>query len=134
MNHKKGFTLVEVIAVIVILALLMVLVVPNISNSSKNAKEKTYKTKVSLIESSAVFYGQDNYGAIVSTGIKDEEGIVTKEVYVYELIPEYLTADNEEEGKMINDPRNPDEFLDDKVITIKVNTKSKKVTATFTEG
>lgn len=129
MNRKRGFTLVEVIAVIVIIALIMILVIPNITGSSKNAKEKTYRTKAALLESSAVLYAQDNYGVLTTSAIKDENGIVTKKVYVYELVPEYITPDNEEEGKRVNDPRQNNVFLDDKMITIKINTKNKKITA-----
>lgn len=137
-KQKKGFTLVELLGIVVILAILIILVAPNILDSSKGAKQKSYDTKARLIESSAVMYAQDNYGAIVSNCasdancVKGDDGIVTMTMRVSELVSkDYLVADTDEEGKRVSDPRDNQSSLDNETVTIKVNTKSKKITANF---
>lgn len=59
MKNKKGFTLIEIIAVIAIMSIVIVIAVYSVKDSGKSVKEKDYATKVNLIETSAVFYGQD---------------------------------------------------------------------------
>lgn len=58
--NKKGFTLIELLSVIVLLSLLMGVAIPGISRISNNAKKKSLNTKIKLIESAAVYWGQDN--------------------------------------------------------------------------
>ncbi len=131
---KKGFTLVELIAVIVVLAVIIALVAPSLLNTSSAAKEKTFRTKTELMENSAVIYGQDNYRSIVDGGIKQTiDGIqyYTKVVYVKDLVPEYITKDEEKGPKYVTDPRQNGKFLDDYTITIMINTNTRKVTAKF---
>lgn len=42
-SHKKGFTLVELLAVIVVLALIMVFAVPSILTTMNSAKKKSFQ-------------------------------------------------------------------------------------------
>ena len=140
---KEGFTLVELLAVIVILAVLLLLVTPSLFNSAKASREKSFKTKIGLIETSAIMYGQDNYRTIIN-GVNENkpgyaltDGFNTQTLEVRDLIPEYLTKDIEEgqtlNGKIyyIQDPRDNSRFLDDYKIIIKINPKTRKVTAEF---
>lgn len=139
---KKGFTLVELIAAIAIIALLIVLVVPGISESSKKAKYKSYLTKLESVRSAAVTYGQDHYKKIIEEG-KDEQDSEGENYKVYEmqfkeLIPEYLVADRKEPnpntGGVFEDPRNTMTTLDEYIVKIKINTKTRKVTADIDEN
>lgn len=135
MEKKKGFTLIEIIVVVLILAIILVLVMSNFFKASKNARQKTYDSKVAMIEDSAVMYGQDNYAEIVrecndgGECKKDEEGniIITKRVY--QLVPNYVSPDNEVEGKQVDDPRETNQYLDEKIVKITVNTRTRKITA-----
>lgn len=135
--NKKGFTIVEILAVIVILAFILIITIPAVSNSSKKAKERTYQTKVKLIESSAVLFGQDNYGAIVAQmnanltkcTYKTESTNKICELKLKDLVPDYVTADIDRNSDMIEDPRTKGVYLDEKKIIITINTKTRKVTA-----
>lgn len=137
-NYKKGFTIIEILAVIVVLAILMVLVTPVITSSSNSAKKKTYETMISMIESSAVLYGQDNYRTLKENGstTEEDEYVVEVEVPFLDLVPEYYKPENYDnisssECKVKRPIDNT--CIDRSTITIKLNTYSKKVTAEFNE-
>lgn len=140
---KKGFTLVELISVIVVLSLIVVLVAPSILDRSKASKLKSYETKVSLIETSATLYGQDNYRNIIN-GVKDNkpgfemvtiDGVefYTQTIKVKDLVPDYVEEDVEEGPSYVIDPRENGYFLDEKTITVRVNASTRKVSAEFHE-
>ena len=60
MEHKKGFTLVELLAVIAILAILTILAIPNIINFYNESKLKTnYINKQNIVKSAQEFYLQN---------------------------------------------------------------------------
>ena len=105
--NKKGFTLVEVLAVIVLLGLLVGIAVPNILRSQTKAKEKTLSTKVKNIERAAVLWGQDNKADVLDgnscTGtFKTSSNCEkAKELFVKDLIPNYIKADD---GTNIKNP------------------------------
>lgn len=85
MKDRKGFTLVELLAVIALMSIIIVIAVYSIKNTGDEAKEKDYVTKVSLIETSAVFYAQDNITSYPQT------------VTIQSLLDsEYITPDVEE--------------------------------------
>ena len=75
MEHKKGFTLVELLAVITLLAILVLLAMPNILNVLNEAKKKTFLNEVMTIynESASKYIDeilQGNKVGIISS--KDE--------------------------------------------------------------
>lgn len=123
MKKNSGFTIVELVAVIVVLSALMAFTIPVITSSSQSSKQKTYETKIDMIKNGGVMYGQDNYRSISTTG--------TKTVKAYELIGEYVTADDDSApvGKRIVDPRNSNEYLDYCQVKITVNRNTHTVTA-----
>lgn len=137
---KKGFTLIELIAVIAVLALLIILVVPSLTSSSSSVKERTYETKIEMIETAAILYGQDNYRAIVDGANNNETGYAkestedviyrTTTIKVIDLVPKYLTSDVENDSHIL-DPRNKESYLDSYTITIRINPNTRKVTAEF---
>lgn len=148
--NKKAFTLVELLAVIVILAVLIILVAPSLLNSAKASRQKSFDTKVDIIETAAIMYGQDNYRNIVNGASKNEAGyakeVIDSVVYntytleIRSLVPEYVAKDFDDgvlmNGKMyyVQDPRDNTRYLDDYTITIRINTNTRKVTAEFNES
>lgn len=124
----------EILAVLVILGTVLVLVVPNITNSSAKTKNRLYETKVTMIENSAVLYGEDNYGTIIKSGNKDNTNTYyVKTITVKELVSnQYFDADTNDGS--VEDPRSNGKTLDNCQITIKINNSTKKVTADFDEN
>ena len=60
MKNRKGFTLVELMAVIVILAVIIAIAVPTFGNVQKSIEKKNYENQISLIETAAAKYFEDN--------------------------------------------------------------------------
>lgn len=129
--NKKGFTLVEVLAVIVLLGLLVGIAVPNILRSQTKAKEKTLATKVKNIERAAVLWGQDNKADVLNgnscTGtFKTSSNCEkAKELFVKDLIPNYIKADD---GTNIKNPVSNKSMNNCKIT---VYTKYGKIYATY---
>ncbi len=129
--NKKGFTLVEVLAVIVLLGLLVGIAVPNVLRSQTKAKEKTLATKVKNIERAAVLWGQDNKADVLNgnscTGtFKTSSNCEkAKELFVKDLIPNYIKADD---GTNIKNPVSNKSMNNCKIT---VYTKYGKIYATY---
>ena len=88
--NKKGFTLVEILVVIALIGLILGLGVPGIMKLSENSKKRTYKQKVSLIESAGVAWGNNNKTLLKSTTC-DIDGI---EYDCYKVSVERLIEDD----------------------------------------
>ena len=64
MKNKKGYTLVELLVVITLIGLLVVIAVPSGIAISKKVKQKMLDSKIELIESGAIVWGQQNKSEI----------------------------------------------------------------------
>ncbi len=95
--NKKGFTLVEILSVLVLIGLLLGLAIPGINKISSNMKKKSYSKKVSLVESAAELWGQDNKTLLQSSSdceIKGGEKVSCYKITVGSLIENnYLDSD-----------------------------------------
>lgn len=65
--NKNGFTLVELLVVITLIGLLTVIAVPASFTISKKIKQNMMDSKIELIESGAIVWGQNNKNKIVNT-------------------------------------------------------------------
>ena len=113
--NKKGFTLIELLAVIIILGLVMAIAITGIGNLVNKTKERMLDEKITFIEESAILYGQDIKGDIVSSTKKYDGKYSCKLIQVKNLVPEYLEKDikeGAETDKSIVDPTNDTNFLD----------------------
>ncbi|MBO4245127.1 MAG: prepilin-type N-terminal cleavage/methylation domain-containing protein [Bacilli bacterium] len=131
--NNKGFTLVEVLATVAILGILIGLTVPASIAIGNRIKTNMYCKKITMLEKSAVLYGQDNYDLVYSKGTT---GLTIK---VSDLVINgYLKKDNKDlevgKGAIVN-PKTSGS-LDNYRIRLKVdnvNTKN-RVTATCIES
>lgn len=125
MKKNKGFTIVELLAVIVILGIVMTLTIPAVTNSQSAAKQKAYETKINNFENAAIIYAQDNYRTLISGKTEDE---FTVEIKVQDLLENgYLTGNQD----ILLDPRDTSKSLKDSSITITIDKKTRKITASF---
>ena len=58
--NKKGFTLIEILVVIALIGLIFGLGVPGIIKLKENMNKRSLNSKIALVESSAVLWGNDN--------------------------------------------------------------------------
>lgn len=65
--NKNGFTLVELLVVITLIGLLTVIAVPASLTISKKVKQNMMDSKIELIESGAIVWGQNNKSEISNT-------------------------------------------------------------------
>ena len=109
--NKKGFTLVEILSVLVLIGLLLALAIPGINKISSNMKKKSYNKKISLVESAAELWGQDNKTLLQSSNdciLSDKETVSCYKITVGNLISaNYLDSDNNS-GNYINPIDNSD--------------------------
>ena len=131
-SSKKGFTLVEILVVIVLISLILGLGIPGIMKLSENSKKRTYKQKVSLIESAGVAWGNNNKTLLKSTTC-DIDGI---EYDCYKVSVERLIEDDylnsEKNGEIAySDPTDNTKSLIDNCVFI--YKKNNRVYSKFSE-
>ena len=123
MKKKNGFTLVELLAVIVVLAIIIGIAIPASMLISNRTKKKMFCKKITMLEQTAVLYGQDNFNMILNAGT---EGV---SVRVDDLVLNgYLKKDVKEaelgDGTIIN-PMDSSS-MDDYQIKIYINNNISK--------
>ena len=130
--NKKGFTLIELLGVIIILAVVIIIAVPTINGVVSNIQDNMLAEKKNMIEESAILYGQDVRYSILNSNKKYKKGnnatsfpCISK--YVYELVPDYLEKDNDNNcltststsgNGCIVDPRDSNNYLDKEEVII----------------
>lgn len=117
MKSKKGFTLIELIAVIALASIIVVIAVYSVKDAGGNIKAKDYENKINLIETSAIFYAQDNITSYPQTiTIQD---LITSD-YLEVDIEENSTNCTIESGCLLN-PINNSSMNSLEIIISKVN-------------
>ena len=109
--NKKGFTLVEILSVLVLISLLLGLAIPGINKISSNMKKKSYSKKVSLVESAAELWGQDNKTLLQSSSdceIKGGEKVSCYKITVGSLIENNYLDSDRNSGEYISPLDNSD--------------------------
>ena len=109
--NKKGFTLVEILSVLVLIGLLFGLAIPGINKISSNMKKKSYSKKVSLVESAAELWGQDNKTLLQSSSdceIKGGEKVSCYKITVGSLIENNYLDSDKNSGEYISPLDNSD--------------------------
>ena len=117
--NNKGFTLVELLGVIVLLGVIAAIAVPSVTGVSHLIQNNMLEKKVELMEEAAVLYGEDIKGSIINSD-KHYKEYVCKSFLVSDLVPEYLSKDNDneclkEESENLGcivDPTDKENYLD----------------------
>lgn len=109
MKNRKGFTLIEILAVIAILSILISAVSISVIEIRKKMNNRLYNTKISLIESAAILWGEDNEYEL---SLEENE---CENILVDDLVTEgYLKYDKD--NKVIN-PKD-DSSMNNGIITV----------------
>lgn len=111
---KKGFTLVELLVVISLIALLAVVAIPSALVIQKRINQKSLDSKIELIESGAILYGQNNKSKISSStefcNIKGSN-YKCKKITISDLIKnDFLDSESKNNISLIN-PTNDKEMI-----------------------
>lgn len=109
MKNRKGFTLIEILAVIAILSILISAASISVIEIRKKMNNRLYNTKISLIESAAILWGEDNEYEL---SLEENE---CENILVDDLVTEgYLKYDKD--NKVIN-PKD-DSSMNNGIITV----------------
>lgn len=76
MKNKKGFTLVELLAVIVVIAIVSSIATVGVIAVRNAINESLLSSKIEILESSAVYWGQDNMILLVKDNMIDDENYI----------------------------------------------------------
>lgn len=135
MKNNNGFTLVELLSVIVLIGLLIGIGIPGINKISDNMNRKSLEKKISLVESSAILWGQDNIALLQKeSGCETDEGSYTcYKITIEELIvADYLDSENYKASDPIyNNPLTGENLATDSDCKVFVYKKNNRVTAYF---
>ena len=120
MNHKKGFTLVEIIAVIVILIVVTLMAVPAILKMVKQNKKVSSESKTAIILKQAKQYARDHEEFLYNSSTKYIRhicnSITVHDLYAAGYLKE-LGSDGVDDSGHVIDP-DTKEILDDKNIIV----------------
>lgn len=118
MKNKKGFTLVELLAVVVILAIIIAIAVPSTMSISTRLKKNMFCSKIDLIETAAMLYGEDRRDSFNKTIKVDGTNYKGVNVTIEHLVDtKYLKKDHESKP-YIEDPRDKNNSLDAMKVSI----------------
>lgn len=136
--NKNGFTLVELLVVITLIGLLTVIAVPSALTISKKVKQSMMDSKIELIESGSIVWGQNNESDIKTHASTENCSSVTGYTYcVRKTINVMLNTENafkedemNEDGttKLLINPTT-DESINDCFVEIYI--KNKRVYAKY---
>jgi len=139
---KKGFTLVELLTVIIVLGIIVSIAIPSVMGIYGIIEDNILDSKVTMIEESAVMFGQDIKRRIISS-TKKYKTFKCDSFIVSDLVPHYLDKDNDNSCLVksstgtkgcIVDPRDEDKYLDKyEVIIYYQNKRIKAVVDTKNE-
>lgn len=134
MKNSNGFTLVELLSVIVLIGLLIGIGIPGINKISDNMNRKSLEKKISLVESSAILWGQDNKALLQkeSNCTTDEGFYSCYKITIKELIEEdYLDSENNKASDPVYNNPLTGENLVNASCEVFVYKKNNRVTAYF---
>ena len=129
---KNGFTLIELLAVITVLAVIVTVSYYTVNGITESIKESMWENKVSLIESAAVRWGENNEYLLESKGYTTEANATTVEVQT--LIDRgFLTTEERDGERKIVTKEIDGQKIEVNNKTVKVWLEKKNVYAKYVE-
>ena len=126
MKNKNGFTLVELLAVIILLGVIVAIAAPNILGVFNQNKKNLYCTKIAILETDAIKWGEDNLSLLPTISGSQTYESADFTIKVQRLIDDGITRVDDPDTASVLDPRD-DSSLNN--VEIKVYLKNNKVYA-----
>lgn len=122
--NKQGFTLVEILVVIVLISLILGLGIPGIMKLSENMKKRSLNSKINIVESAAIVWGNDNKTLLKKTICEiNGLGYDCYKLSLGNLIEEdYLPSESVDKISYLN-PSNKEELINNCIYIYKRNNK-----------